>query len=130
MLDKKIINHKCIHYKQAPINCNMNIKYASLNDKESLKAQLLATFCSISDVSRSTLSKWVITTDNHFQAAIKSFKLISVTSLKAGTELYLVFPISQMIISVSSISHIIYFSKSLLFTIRTQLGVYKNKDST
>lgn len=69
----------------------MNIKYASLNDKESLKAQLLTTFCSILDVSRPTLSKWVITTDNCFQAAIKSFKLISITSLKAGTELYLVF---------------------------------------
>lgn len=96
MLGKKIINHKCIHYRQTPINCNMNINYASLSDKESLKAQLLATFCSISDVSSPTLSKWVITTDNHLQAAIKSFKLIPMTPLKTGTKLehYLFFPTS------------------------------------
>lgn len=93
---QKIINHKCIHYRQTPINCNMNINYASLSDKESLKAQLLATFCSISDVSSPTLSKWVITTDNHLQAAIKSFKLIPMTPLKTGTKLehYLFFPTS------------------------------------
>lgn len=89
MLDKKIINHKCTHYRQAPINCNMNINYASLSDRESLKAQLLATFCSISDASSPVLSKWVITTDNHLQAAIKSFKLIPMTSPRIGTKLYL-----------------------------------------
>lgn len=86
---QKIINHKCIHYRQAPINCNMNINCASLSDKKSLKAQLLATFCSISDASSPVLSKWVITTDNHLQAAIKSFKLIPMTSLKSGIKLYL-----------------------------------------
>lgn len=121
---QKIINHKCVHYKQAPINCNTNINYASLSDKESLKAQLLATFWSISDVSSPSLSKWVITTDNHLQAAIKSFKLIPMTSLKTGTKLYLFFPTSQIIISACSISPIIYFSKSLLFTTYTQLEVY------
>lgn len=121
---QKIINHKCIHYKQAPINCNTNINCASLSDKESLKAQLLATFCSILDVSSPTLSKWVITTDNHLQAAIKSFKLIPMTCLKTGTKLYLFFPTSQIIISVCSISPIIYFSKSLLFTTYRQLEVY------
>lgn len=124
VLDKKIINHKCIHYRQAPINCNMNINYASLSDKESLKAQLLATFCSISDVSSPTLSKCVITTDNHLQAAIKSFKLIPMTTLKTGTKLYLIIFEAGKNISVCSISHIIYFSKSLLFTTYTQLEVY------
>lgn len=102
----------------------MNINYASLSDKESLKAQLLATFCSISDVSSPTLSKWVITTDNHLQAAIKSFKLIPMTTLKTGTKLYLIIFEAGKNISVCSISHIIYFSKSLLFTTYTQLEVY------